>query len=212
MQQIKPDLWATEIENPAAGLYTHAYLLTRDDGNLLFYNTGHRHEIERMSEPGGVARQYLSHQDELGDTLKLIGERFGARLGGHVEEEAVFARYRQPDVLFSRRETHLGNIDVIPTPGHTPGSTCFLVDSPQGGRYLFTGDTIVLNAEGAWEAGYIHSFSDRDALAESLKLLRDIEPNLVLSSACGGNAGFEELPSPASWRERVDGALEHLLR
>lgn len=208
MKQIQPDLWETEVENPAPGLTTHAYLLTRDDGNVLFYNTGHRHEIDAMAELGGVAYQYLSHQDELGETLKLIRERYGARLGGHVREQAEFARICSPDILFEEREVHLGNIEVIPTPGHTPGSTCFLVRSPAGKAYLFTGDTLFLGETGTWQAGFISGYSDRDALAGSLVVLRDLEPDVVISSAFG-QAGFQEI-EPGAWPGHVERSLAAL--
>lgn len=214
MKQIQPDLWETEVENPAPGLTTHAYLLTREDGNVLFYNTGHRHEIDAMAALGGVAYQYLSHLDELGDTLALIHERFGARLGGHVAEHAEFSRYRTPDIAFERREIRPAGIEVIPTPGHTPGSTCFLVHSARGKRYLFTGDTLYRNENGTWSAGFIpgHTPPDsRQTLAGSLRLLREFEPDVVLSSAFAGNAGYEEM-SPGDWPGRVDHALEKLLR
>ncbi|AGA33349.1 Zn-dependent hydrolase, glyoxylase [Thioalkalivibrio nitratireducens DSM 14787] len=192
MKQIQPDLWETEVECPVPGLTTHAYLLIRDDGNVLFYNTGHQHEIDRMAELGGVAYQFLSHRDELGDTLRLIRERFGARLGGHVLEQSEFARVCAPDILFDKREMYLGDIEVIPTPGHTPGSTCFLVRSAQGKRYLFTGDTLYLSGEGVWEAGFISGYSDRETLVESLRLLQKMEPDSVLSSALAGSSGFQE--------------------
>ncbi|MEO9587961.1 MULTISPECIES: hypothetical protein [Marinobacter] len=57
MRQIQTDVWETDVESPFPGLTTHAYLLTRDDGNVLFYNTGHHHEIDRMAELGGVAHR-----------------------------------------------------------------------------------------------------------------------------------------------------------
>lgn len=212
MKQIQPDLWETEAENPAPGLTTHAYLLVRDDGNVLFYNTGLRHEIDRIAELGGVARQYLSHRDELGDTIRLIRERFGARLGGHVREAVDFARVRAPDIVFDRREMHLGNVEVIPTPGHSPGSTCFLVHAPQGKRYLFTGDTLYLDRDGTWRAGFIPGYNspdDRETLAASLRLLRELEPHLVLSSAFGGAAGYQEM-APGDWAAHVDRAMEGL--
>lgn len=211
MQRVQPVVWETEVESPAPGLTTHAYLLTRDDGNVLFYSTGHRHEIEKMAELGGVAYQYLSHQDEVGETLALVAERFGARLGSHVREQAEFARIRAPDILFDRRELHLGNIEVIPTPGHTPGSTCFLVHSPHRRRYLFTGDTLYLGEGGTWKAGFIPGYSDRSALADSLALLRGLEPHVAFSSAFGGSSGFQEM-SPADWSGHVRRALEDLLR
>lgn len=210
MKQIHPDLWQTEMENPAPGLTTHAYLLTRDDGNVLFYNTGHRHEIDKMAELGGVAYQYLSHQDELGETLNYVRERFNARLGGHLNEQAKFARIRSPDILFDKRQMHLGNVEVIPTPGHSPGSTSFLVESPLGKRYLFTGDTLYLNKDHVWQAGFITGYSQQDDLIGSLKILRELEPDMVISSAFAGDPGYKEM-ARTGWRSHVDLALEKLI-
>lgn len=207
MKQVLPDIWETEVENPAPGLTTHAYLLVRDDGNVLFYNTGHIHEIDRMADLGGVMYQYLSHRDELGESLKMIRERYGARLGGHAREYEDFARICEPDILFDQREMQLGNIEVIPTPGHTPGSTCFLVHSPFGKRYLFTGDTLYLSRDGAWKPGLLPG-SDREALAESLELLRGLEPDVVFSSAFAGDAGFQI--NPADWAGQVGRALDSM--
>lgn len=210
MKQIFPDLWETDVENPAPGLTTHAYLLVRDDGNVLFYNTGHRHELDGMAELGGVAYQFLSHRDELGSSLRQVRERFGTKLGGHVREQAEFARILQPDILFEERKVMLGNIEVIPTPGHSPGSTCFLVHSPHDRTYLFTGDTLYHSDDG-WRAGYLRGSSDRDALVASLGILRVLTPDVVISSAFAGDTGFLETP-PEEWSGHVDRAMEALRR
>lgn len=159
-----------------------------------------------MAELGGVAYQYLSHQDELGESLTLIRERFGARLAGHVRGQAEFARVCSPDILFEDREVYRGNIEVIPTPGHTPGSTCFFVRSPSRKNYLFTGDTIYLSKAGTWKVGYIAGYSDKDALAGSLVLLRELELDVVLSSAFGGKPVFKSssrASGPIAWTGRV---------
>lgn len=211
MKQIFPDLWETDVEAPFPGLTTHAYLLTREEGNVLFYNTGHAHEMEAIESLGGVSWQLLSHEDELGETIRTLHERFGTQLGGHINEQEAFARIRTPDRLFDRREVLLGNIDVIPTPGHTPGSTCFLVSSPTGKRYLFTGDTLYRADDGAWKAGYIDGMSDRDSLTVSLALLQTLRPDVVIGSAFGGQAGYEEM-QPADWPGKVEGARLMLAR
>jgi glyoxylase-like metal-dependent hydrolase (beta-lactamase superfamily II) len=39
-------------------------------------------------------------------------------------------------------------IDVIHTPGHTPGSICFALDDPDAGRLLFAGDTLFKRSVG----------------------------------------------------------------
>ncbi len=208
MKQIQPDLWQTEVESPFPGLTTHAYLLTRDDGNLLFYNTGHLDDIDRMAELGDLRYQFLSHLDELGDSLNVIHERFGTRLGGHVREREAFARVREPDILFDKHETLLGNVEVIPTPGHTPGSTCFWVRSPHGKGYLFTGDTLYHAGGDTWKPGLLPG-SDRDALIASLERLRQLAPDVVLSSACAEEPGFEIIEE-GGWAARVDRALAAL--
>lgn len=210
MKQIQPDLWQTETENPAPGLRTHAYLLTRDDGNILFYNTGYRHEIDKMDDLGGVAYQYLSHQDELGETLIYIRERFNARLGGHVNEQAKFASIFSPDILFDKREIHLGNVEVIPTPGHSPGSSSFLVEAPLGKRYLFTGDTLYLNKDNVWQAGFITGYSEKEGLIKSLKILQTLEPDVVISSAFSGEPGYQEMVR-TDWHSHVSFALDNLI-
>lgn len=210
MRQIQPDLWETEAERPFPGLITHAYLLTRDDGNVLFYNTSHAGEIEAMAAHGGVPHQFLSHQDELGPSLKKIRARFDTRLGGHRREAEAFAKFVAPDILFDGREVLLGNVEVIPTPGHTSGSTCFLVESPEGKRYLFTGDTLFLGDDGGWRAGYLEGMSEREPLAESLELLRGLAPDVVISSAAPTGTGFEVM-APEDWPAKVDAALDRLL-
>ncbi len=58
------------------------------------------------------------------------------------------------------RYTDANGIEIIPTPGHSPGSVCYLVPGAEG-RYLFTGDTLVRTAEGGWWAGYIEGLHAR---------------------------------------------------
>lgn len=212
MKQVQPDIWETESYSPFSGLTTHAYLLTRPDGNVLFYNTGHAEELDEIARLGGVAWQYLSHRDELGDNLHAIAERFGTKLVGHEAERAAWSKVRAPDQTYDRREVHLGNIEVIPTPGHSPGSTCFLVASPAGKTYLFTGDTLFLVKDKYWRAGFIdgvHTEKDRPVLAESLKLLRELRPDVVFGSAYVGDKGYQEV-SADSWPDMVDAALSRL--
>lgn len=211
MKQVQSDLWETEVESPVPGLTTRAYLLTRHAGNLLFYNTSHGHEIENMAKLGGVAYQFLSHQDELGASLNVIRSRFGAKLGGSVHEQAEFAKIRVPDITFDKREKLLGCIEVIPTPGHTPGSTCFLVESDSGKRYLFTGDTIYFSKAKEWKAGFIPGISDLDALTESLGILQELEPDFVLSSGSDGGGGYQEM-APGDWFLHVNHARSRLYK
>lgn len=206
MKPLFDDLWETETESPFPGLTTHAYLLLREGGNVLFYNTSQPEDIDKMAELGGVSWQLLSHRDELGDSLLTLRERFSCQLGGHQSEMADFARYCVPDLVFSGRERILDDIEVIPTPGHTPGSCCFQVLSSTGRIYLFTGDTLYLSDNG-WKPGLL-SFSDPDKLAESLALLQTLTPDVVFSSAFSGQSDYQTVSG--HWQEKVQQAMSLL--
>ena len=132
MKQIFPDLWQTHAEHPFAGVTSHAYLLVRDTGNVLFYSSGLKHEYRQLRELGGIAYQYLSHRDEAGPALAEIKELFGSKLCCHRLEEPSIGKVTSVDCLFDKRESLLADIEVIPTPGHTDGSVCFLVRSVHG--------------------------------------------------------------------------------
>ena len=206
MKALFEDLWETETESPFPGLTTHAYLLVREGGNVLFYNTSQPEDIDQMAELGGISWQLLSHRDELGDSLLTLRERFYCQLGGHQSEMADFARYGVPDLVFTRRERVMDDIEVIPTPGHTPGSCCFQVRSSTGQIYLFTGDTLYLSDDG-WKPGLL-SFSDPDKLAESLALLQTLTPDVVFSSAFSGQSGYRTVSG--HWQEEVEQAMSLL--
>ena len=198
MRRIASDLLETEPYSPFPGLTTHAYLWTpldrgpAGDANVLLYAPGTDDEFDAIDAAGGVAHQYLSHRDEAGPMLEVIAVRFGARLHASAAEARDVGQFATPDVLFDRRHVDANGIEVVPTPGHSPGSTCFLVPGAAG-DYLFTGDTIYRAADGTWTAGYLPGISDRAALASTLALLATLTPDLVVSSAFAGDAGVHEM-------------------
>ncbi len=77
------------------------------------------------------------------------------------------------------------------------------------GTYLFTGDTLIRNAEGRWWAGYIEGISDPDSLADSLRLLAGLEPDVVISSAFQGDTAVHRI-RPGEWPDHVANALDGL--
>jgi glyoxylase-like metal-dependent hydrolase (beta-lactamase superfamily II) len=207
MRQIYPDLWQTTPEHPfGEHMSTHAYLLLRDEGNVLFYNSAIVADYDNIAALGGIRRQYLSHKDEVGPSLVEIRERFGALLCCHKLDAGALHGICPVDVVLERRETHLGGLEIIPTPGHTPGSTCFLFASRYGKRYLFVGDTI-FPVRGEW--GTYVSRPQRRRLIESLKLLRTLEVDVVFSSGSVGPRSFEQV-SPTQWRRTIESCIAEL--
>jgi glyoxylase-like metal-dependent hydrolase (beta-lactamase superfamily II) len=206
MRQIYPDLWQSKAEHPFFGVNSHAYLLTKPAGNILFYSSFLRGEREEVKSLGGIAFQYLSHRDEVSSALAEIKREFGSKLACHRREEPSVRGAAQVDYLFDKREVLQETIEVIPTPGHTDGSVSFLVRSVEGKKYLFTGDTIYMN-DGRWETR-LQGGSKAD-LVDSLRLLRELAPDVVLSSASEGLLAYQSF-TDNQWQTEVDRVLARL--
>lgn len=185
--QIRSDLWETRTDTPFPGLTTHAYLWTAGGHNSLFYCPAGEADFAALDSLGGVDDHYLSHQDEAGPMLARVAARFRSRLHAPAAELATIEQHSAVDVPLSTRHVDDRGVEVIPTPGHTPGSTCYLVEGAQG-RYLFTGDTMFVSADGRWSTFVIPGVGDAAAMARSLRLLASLQPDVVISSAYGARA------------------------
>jgi glyoxylase-like metal-dependent hydrolase (beta-lactamase superfamily II) len=131
----------------------------------------------------------------------VIKKLFGSKLCCHRLEEPTVSEEAPVDCTFDKREIVPGNIEVIPTPGHTPGSVCFLASSEEGKNYLFTGDTLFLD-RGSWDIR-VNAEGSKSDLKNSLMLLRDLKPDVVFSSASVGSTAFKEVSSE-EWSSDID--------
>jgi glyoxylase-like metal-dependent hydrolase (beta-lactamase superfamily II) len=209
MKQVLSDLYETRTDSPFPGLTTHAYLWT--PANVLYYSPATDADFDELAELGGVRDQYLSHRDEAGPMLTRIRERFGCTLHAPEGDLADIGKYAHVDVPLRGRHTDEHGVEVIPTPGHSPGAVCYLVPGAAG-RYLFTGDTLFANAEGQWFAGYIEGFhrpEDAATIAASLRILADLAPDVVVSSAFQGDSAVHHI-EPGHWRGHVAHAIAAL--
>lgn len=206
MRQVLADLWETGTDSPFPGLTTHAYLWT--PSNCLFYSMAGDTDFEAIAELGGVADQYLSHRDEAGPMLKRLAARFGARLHAPVAELLEIGQHAHVDIPLGSRHEDANGVEVIPTPGHSPGSVCYQVRGAEG-TYLFTGDTLYVSDTREWAAGFIPGISDADALASSLQLLATLEPDVVISSAFQGDTAVHRIDA-GDWAGHVHRALHRL--
>jgi len=203
LTKIRDDLWETQGENPFPGLTTHAYLWTPPSGeNVLFYSTVTDRDFDEIEERGGIAHHYLSHHDEAGPMVRKVAQRFGARLHAGRGDERQIAKVADHVDWLDHREVHGNGVEVIPTPGHTPGSICYLVEGAGDGHYLFTGDTLFAERDGSWAAGNL-SFSDPAALKSSLSLLASLRPNLVATSAAPSGVGAHDFGDGRAWEALV---------
>ena len=208
MKQLQEDLWQSTIHSMGS-LNTHAYFLRRPEGNVLFYNTGNDGDFEKIAEMGGIQFQLLSHRDESGPSLNRIKDLFGSKLCCSALEAPIVGNDAQVDVTFQVEDYHLGDIAVIHTPGHTEGSLCFFYKSPYGKSYLFTGDTI-FQSNAKWATlVFPRAGGSKAALAESLLRLRELKPDIVMSSAFVGDVSVVEV-SGDEWAQTIDDNVSRL--
>jgi glyoxylase-like metal-dependent hydrolase (beta-lactamase superfamily II) len=209
MRQIRPDLWQTRTDAPFPGVATHAFLWTRPPGNMLFYSPATDADFDTLDELGGVGDQYLSHRHEASRMLARIAGRFGSRLHAPAAEHRVIGKHAHIDVPLAGRHVDSNGVEVIPTPGHTPGSTCYLVTGVEGETYLFTGDTTYVGGDGTWTTYLVRGQSDTSALASSLKLLATLSPDVVITSASEGPTAVHPLET-RRWSDCIAEALASL--
>jgi glyoxylase-like metal-dependent hydrolase (beta-lactamase superfamily II) len=108
--------------------------------------------------------------------------------------------------LEARRHVDANGVDVIPTPGHSDGSTCYLVSGVDGEKYLFTGDTMFPTGDGRWSTFLVPGRGSAEELRSSLELLGTLRPDIVISSAFGGETAIEEVGTDR-WQECIAEAL-----
>ena len=206
--QINNDLFETRMDSPLPGLTTHAYLWRRPRGNLLFfYSPATDADFDAIDELGGVAAQYLSHLDEAGPNLAKIADRFGSRLHAPAAERETIEKHAHVDTpVDGRRHIDANDVEVIPTPGHSPGSSCYLVTGAVGTKYLFTGDMIFPAGDGTWATFLVPGRGDAGQLTASVKLLGTVQPDIVISSAFAGDTAYETVDD-RRWAEIIEQAL-----
>lgn len=190
----------------ALGLDVRAFLLQREQGNVLIYSVGDLEaDASAIDARGGVSRWYLNHGHEA-----MFGSAWvSAPLFVHERDRDAVAERLHVRGTFSRRHTLDDDLEVIPTPGHTPGATAYLWDTGEL-RLLFTGDTIYLD-EGEW-AGAVLASSDRKAYIDSLELLKGLDFDVLVPWAATAGQRYYAVTDRADTERRIDAIVERVRR
>jgi len=169
-----------------------AFLLRRELGDLLVYAND---KVDRglMAE-----RQYLGHWHE----AMVAGRESGLPAFVHDADRAEVTPVMPVRGGFTKRHKLGSDFEVIPMPGHTPGSTAYLWDSGHH-RFLFTADSLYLGGDGHWRAAVLES-SDRAAYIDSLELLRELEFDVLVPWAAPADGPYIDVVSHAESRRRLD--------
>ncbi|WP_327268756.1 MBL fold metallo-hydrolase [Streptomyces sp. NBC_01218] len=115
----------------------NAYLVGRPEGNLLVDTPRWSSAVaDAYERGGGIAHILLTHRDHTAHAERFA-RHFGARVWIH-EGDLDAAPYADGVLRGTSPVEVLPGVVAHPVPGHTRGSTVYVVDE----RYCFTGDTL----------------------------------------------------------------------
>ena len=207
MEQVTKGLYATRPEPLPVGRSTtlRAFLCRRQAGNVLVYGSpAVPAEAQAIADLGGAWRHYLGH----GHESEFVTEPPAAEaVLIHERDSAELARRVGRVETFSADHLVGDDFEVIPIPGHTPGTTAYVWDSGHE-RVLFSADTIFLR-DGEWQVALLSS-SDRDAYVESLERIRELEFDLLAPWIAGAGQVYWTRTNRADRHRRVDAILRQI--
>jgi len=181
----------------------HSYLVVRSGGNLLIDSPRFAGPlVRRLETMGGVKTMLLTHQDDVADHA-AFRRKFGCERVIHASDGHAIRTAERSIEGEAPVDLEPGLV-AIPVPGHTRGSTVFLLDD----TYLFTGDHL------AWSERLGHLYAFRSACwyswsaqLVSMKKLLDFRFEWVLpghgrSAHLGAKEMRASLEQCIEWMER----------
>jgi hypothetical protein len=209
IKEIFPDLYWLRSENNASQT-PFTYLLRRPAGNVLL---GTKEDISSLAGElkslGGITAVLLGDRHHALPSSAAFAHSMGTKLAASDIEAKALKRagveVGQP--LRHARAWFAEDLEIIPTPGHTPGAFSYVWTKGKR-RFLFIGDTLVPN-HGAWDV-YI-TRPNRDKMVRTIKLLSTVNFDVILSNsfACAPLAWHEVTPKARS--QLLSDTLEALL-
>jgi glyoxylase-like metal-dependent hydrolase (beta-lactamase superfamily II) len=147
------------------GFGANTYVLTEDNKTAIVIDPSQARVESELIKLGLQAEYVLlthCHFDHVGGVAPLqqagakvvCGEEEKPLIGTSADLFSLFGAPRTPytvdQTLADNEEREFCKIRVktLHTPGHTKGSVCYLVTANDGGRYLFTGDTLFCDSIG----------------------------------------------------------------
>lgn len=208
MKKIVENIFQSKIDNPFGNsVQTAAYFLKRGEGNLIFYSSKFiEDDFDFISENGGVVNQIVNHRDEATAYCDLVLEKFDAPLICHEKEKSAILEKCNVGQTITEGSL-FADIEAIHTPGHCPGSTCFLWKD-QEHNILFTGDTFY-PSNGVWSVAI--NDGDQGEMISSLKRLLDLEVTHIVPSLFIGPESIVKVKDSEHYRSLINDCIARLI-
>ncbi len=186
-------------------LQENCYILSSQEGNALVVDPGD--EGQRIAEflrsksltPTKILLTH-AHYDHVG-AVKELKEAFGVEVYANELEEIIFASTKRrkfgaraqtderyditPDVNLSDGDIITQDelsVSLFHTPGHTPGSSCYLC-----GEYMFSGDTLFAGDIGRCDL----LGGDYEVMKQSLEKLKTLKEDYTVLPGHGPSSTLE---------------------
>ena len=195
---------------PVGALWTNCYVFWDDNSHQAFCVDpgGDTHEVRDFISQKGLSLSMIllthGHIDHIAGIHELVSEtgsnifigsgdagslrhpagQLQALLGVHCEGISDFSTVKEGQVI----DFPGFSINVIETPGHTPGSVCYLVADSDNHHVLLSGDTLFAQSvgrtdlEGGDWLALENSLKKLDTLSESLHVLPGHGPDTSIAA------------------------------
>lgn len=120
-----------------------SFFIKNESGNILIDSPRYLKKLsDRIIDLGGVKYQLLTHKDDVADTDQYFNDFKSER---YIHQDDSNSRTKLYEHFFEGdKDIQLTpDLLVIPVPGHTKGSVCFLYQE----KYLFTGDHLAFSTK-----------------------------------------------------------------
>ncbi len=184
-----------------ANAQVRSFILERPKGNVIVYNSpGLSEAADEIRALGGPTQLLINHSHEA-----MYGPpQLDVPVFVHERDRAETARGLPVSGTFTHRQMIDDDLEIIPNPAHTPGTTSYLWDSGTH-RFLFTGDSLWVEY-GAWKAVVLGS-SDRAAALDSLRLISDLDFDVLVPWAAMKGEPSINVVTHDDARTRIDAVI-----
>ena len=182
-----------------------SFVLERPAGNVIVYNSpGVTETADAIRALGGASRLLINHAHEA--MYGVPGIEVPISL--HERDRAEVGRSLPVAHSFAERHLIGDDLDVIPTPGHTPGTTSYLWDNGAH-RFLFTGDFIWIE-HGEWKAVVLDNRL-RPAYLDSLRLVQELDFDVLVPwGTTEDGPSYAVVASAAERRDRIAAIIDRV--
>ena len=212
MEEIYPYLFRTEPYNLFAfnDFKVSAYFLVRPEGNLLLYSSKNIEEcFPFIEERGGVKATFITHSHEASPFCNVVADYFNVPFYSPKAESSEISRSCIVDQTYEGSFQFDDTFEIISTPGHTAGSSCFIWTAPDGKRILFSGDNLYPTSLNTWD-GFALQKGLIPAIIESLKKIQRLEIDVVVPTGHNIKDLYYKEVNREEWIDMCKGAIDRM--